>query len=317
MNAAGPISGRFFTFSMTQYFYYIVAALFLFACSSDKPNLTGAKGGAGVRSDVSGTLQQPGVDKTYALEITPKEATRKSILKLSSTGFDLSRTKIEWQVNGRPFTTQVPTQFDGADAAKGVTVQAKAMMQDQEVASNNVQIMNCPPEISRIKLMPEVFKPGDTLSVDVQGEDIDGDAISFLYEWTKNGETAGKGNRIGMPVKRGDNISVRVIPYDGTDYGNPIVLNREIRNLPPMIVEHQDFSFDDTTYTYQVKATDPDGDKLVYALESPPDGITIDPSTGLLKWVVPKEFKGKKDVLITVSDGNGGTAKYSLTISIR
>jgi len=304
---------------MTLYFYYIVSAFLLFACSSDKPDLIGAKGPSGARSDVSGTLQQPGaaVDKAYALEITPKAATRKTILNLKSTGFDLSRAQIEWLVNGRPLTSHVPTQFDGADAAKGATIQAKVMMQDREVVSNNVQIMNSPPEIRGIKLMPEVFNPGDTLSVDVQGEDIDGDAISFLYEWTKNGETAGKGSSIGTPLKRGDNISVRITPYDGTDYGNPVVLNREIRNLPPMIVEHKDFSFDDTTYTYQVKATDPDGDTLAYSLESPPDGVTIDPSTGLLKWVVPKEFKGKKDVSIAVSDGNGGIAKYSITISIR
>ena len=302
---------------MTHYFYYIFAAFILFACSSDKSDLPGAKGPSGARSDVSGTGQQPGVDKAYALEITPKEATRKSILKLSSIGFDLSRAKIEWLVNGRPFTTRVPMQFDGADVAKGAIVQVKVMMQDREVASNNVQIMNSPPEISRIKLMPEVFKPGDTLSVDVQGEDLDGDAISFLYEWTKNGEMAGKGSSIGTPIKRGDNISVRITPYDGTDYGNPVVLNREIRNLPPMIVEHKDFSFDGTTYTYQVKATDPDGDTLAYSLESPPDGVTIDPSTGLLKWVVPKEFNGKIDVWIAVSDGNGGTAKYSIAITIR
>jgi hypothetical protein len=302
---------------MTLYFYYMVAAFLLFACSSDKPDLTSARGRSAAKSDISGTLQQPGGDKTYALEITPKEATRKTILNLSSTGFDLSRAQIEWSVNGRPFTTRVPTQFDGADAEKGATVQAKVMLQDREVASNNVQIINTPPEITRIKLMPEVFNPGDTLSVDVQGKDIDGDAISFLYEWTKNGGTAGTGSSIGTPVKRGDNISVRITPYDGTDYGNPVVLNREIRNLPPMIIDHKDFSFDDTTYTYQVKATDPDGDTLAYSLESPPDGMTIDPSTGLLKWAVPKEFKGKKDVSIVVSDGNGGTAKYNISISIR
>ena len=84
-----------------------------------------------------------------------------------------------------------------------------------------------------------------------------------------------------------------------------------------MIIDHKDFSFDDATYTYQVKATDPDGDALAYSLESPLDGMTIDPSTGLLKWAVPKEFKGKKDVSIVVSDGNGGTAKYNISISIR
>jgi hypothetical protein len=302
---------------MIKLFPLIITAVLFFACSSDKPDLPGAKGPSGARSDVSGTLQQPGVDKAYALEITPQEATRKSILNLRSTGFDLSRAQIEWSVNGRPFTTRVPAQFDGADAEKGATVQAKVMLQDREVASNNVRIINSPPEITRIKLMPEVFKPGDTLSVDVQGEDLDGDAISFLYEWTRNGETAGKGSSIGMTVKRGDKVSVRITPYDGTDYGNPMVFNREIGNMPPMIVEHKDFSFDDTTYSYQVKATDPDGDTLAYSLESPPDGMTIDPSTGLLKWVVPKEFKGKKDVAIAVNDGNGGTAKYSMAITIR
>ncbi len=296
---------------------FVMTAVLFLSCSSDKPDLTSAKGRSATKSDISGTSQPPGIDKTYALEITPKEATRKTILHLSSTGFDLSRVQIEWSVDGRPFTTQVPTQFDGADAEKGATVQAKIMLQDREVASNNVQIINSPPEISRIKIMPEVFKPGDTLSVDVQGEDIDGDAISFLYEWTKNGETVGTGSSIGTPVKRGDNISVRITPYDGTDYGNPVVLNREIRNLPPMIIDHRDFSFDGMTYTYQVKATDPDGDTLAYSLESPQDGVTIDPSTGLLKWAVPKEFKGKKEVSIAVSDGNGGAAKYRVSIAIR
>jgi len=304
---------------MMKLFSLVITAVLLFACSSDKPASTGAKGPSEGRSDFSGTLQQPGaaVNDTYALEITPKEATRKSTLNLSSTGFDLSRAKIEWLVNGRPFTTRVPTQFDGADVVKGATVQVKVIMQDRAVTSNSVQLMNAPPAISGIKLMPEVFKPGDTLSIEVKGEDIDEDAVSFLYEWIKNGESAGKGSSIGTPLKRGDKISVRITPYDGTDYGNPVVLEREIRNMPPMIVEHKDFSFDDTMYSYQVKAMDPDGDTLAYSLESPPDGMSIDPSTGLLKWVVPKEFKGKKDVSIAVSDGHGGTAKYSIAITIR
>lgn len=317
MNAAGTISKRFFTYFMTHYLYYIVAAFIIFACSSDKPSPTKAERSSAASSDLSGTVQQTGVDKAYALEITPKEATRKSTLNLRSIGFDISGAKIEWLVNGSPFTTRVPAQFDAADVTKGATIQARVMMQGQEVVSNKVQIMNSPPEISGIKLMPEVFKPGDTLCVEVQCGDRDEDKVSFLYEWTKNGEVVGKESSIGTPLKRGDKVSVRITPYDGTDYGNPVVFEREIRNLPPMIVEHKDFSFDGTIYTYQVKAIDPDGDTITYSLESPPDGMTIDPSTGLLKWVVPKAFEGKKDVSISVSDGNGGTAKYSLTISIR
>jgi hypothetical protein len=70
-------------------------------------------------------------------------------------------------------------------------------------------------------------------------------------------------------------------------------------------------------YTYQVRASDPDGDALTYSMESPVKGMAIDPATGLLQWNVPAEFKGKTDVSITVGDGNGGTSTYSVTITIQ
>ena len=41
------------------------------------------------------------------------------------------------------------------------------------------------PELTSIKIMPEIFKAGDTLYVDVVGSDIDGDEVTILYEWTK------------------------------------------------------------------------------------------------------------------------------------
>jgi hypothetical protein len=251
------------------------------------------------------------------LELLPKEATRKSTLYLRTTGLDLSGAKIEWLVNGRPFTPLVPTQFDGADAAKGVAVQARVVVGGREVASNVVQIMNAPPEIVRLKVMPEVFKPRDVLSVETEGKDIDGDAVSFLYEWTRNGEPAGKGSRIETPIKRGDKVSVKVTPFDGENYGVPVVMNREIRNMPPVIVENKEFIFDGKACSYQVKASDPDEDTLQYSLEQAPGGMTIDKSTGLIKWSVPPDFKGEMDVSIIVNDGQGGIARCGQKITIK
>jgi hypothetical protein len=43
----------------------------------------------------------------------------------------------------------------------------------------------------------------------------------------------------------------------------------------------------------------------------------IDPSTGLMKWLVPKDFKGRKEVSIAVKDGQGGAARYQLLITIQ
>jgi PKD repeat protein len=55
-------------------------------------------------------------------------------------------------------------------------------------------------------------------------------------------------------------------------------------------------------YTYDVKATDPDGDTLTYSLTVKPTGMAIDPATGLIKWT-PKT-KGNYAVVVKVSDGD-------------
>jgi hypothetical protein len=283
-----------------------ILLLLLISCSSEKKP-----------GNVTESSEKPAAGAPYALELTPKEASRKTTLNLIANGFNISDAKIEWMVNGRPVTTLAPTQFNGADATKRDSVQARAVVGGREVRSNAVQIMNAPPEITKVKILPEVFKFNDTLSVEVEGNDADGDQVSFLYEWTKNGEPAGKAPSIEATVKRGDRVSVKGTSYDGESYGSSVVLNREIQNLPPMIIENNVFNFDGKIYSYQVKATDPDEDTLRYSLEVSPNGMTIDPSKGLINWPVPPEFKGEVGTIAVVDDGHGGIARYNLKIIIR
>jgi len=295
------------------------AALIVFVlfCSCQKqaePNRNPSLG-----TGVTGTTQllTPLTTEPYALEISPKTASRGSTVDLILTGFAISDAKIEWLLNGFPEESALPNQFTLSQAKKGDTLQARARIQGREILSNMIEIVNAPPEITSIKLHPERVAQGNTLSVDVAGSDIDGDPVSFMYEWTKNGEPAGNGERIEAPLKRGDRISVKVTPFDGESYGRSVVLDNEIQNLPPVIQEHQEFQFDGKVYTYQVKASDPDGDPLTYAIESPTEGMTINKSSGLLTWNVPSEFKGKKSVPVVVTDGQGGAARYVLNITIQ
>jgi len=56
----------------------------------------------------------------------------------------------------------------------------------------------------------------------------------------------------------------------------------------------------DELYTYNVDATDPDGDALTYSLDVKPSGMTIDSATGLIEWTPAAE--GDYDVVVKVSD---------------
>jgi hypothetical protein len=60
------------------------------------------------------------------------------------------------------------------------------------------------------------------------------------------------------------------------------------------------------TYTYNVTATDPDGDTLTYFLIISPAGMTINSTTGLINWTPTST--GDYDVTVEVSD-NGSPVK--------
>lgn len=171
---------------------------------------------------------------------------------------------------------------------------------------------NNPPIITKAKFRLENINNIDVFKVITEGSDKDGDPINYKYEWTKNNEPAGNGDSI-TGFKRGDKIAVKIIPFDGKDYGQPRTLNIEIKNATPKIIDHKEISFDGKSLSYQIKATDPDGDRLSYSLADAPKGMTID-STGLIKWQVgPKDY-GKHTVNVKVSDGQGGEVVYTLNI---
>jgi hypothetical protein len=302
---------------ITPLLWFLSLSLFLLlSCSSDNPSDTsGQKSSEGPGS--SSVTSRTGEDSgSFSIEISPGNATRNSTVRLLPHGFSLTEANIEWLVNGVPVQSP-PDQLRVSENRKGDTVQAKAVIQGKEIFSNTVSIGNAPPEISRVKILPEVFKPGDTLSVEVSGKDADGDEVTISYEWTKNGEPAGQGKQIEGTLRRGDKISVKITPFDGEDYGRPVVLHREILNLPPTIIDGRKHSFAGNLFTYQVKANDPDGDTLTYSLKSAPSDMTINPSTGLVKWDVPVRFTGKTSFTISVSDGHGGEAVQTFTFEIR
>lgn len=208
--------------------------------------------------------------------------------------------------------TQKPSEATGGGSAPVTTTPVPSVPNQLKA----VEAKNTPPELTKIKIMPEVFKSGDTLYIDAVAADADGDDVAIQYEWTKNKEAAGQDRQIGVPIKRGDKIDIKITPYDGKVYGRSVILHREIANLPPMIIADKNSRFEGNLFTYQVKASDADNDALAYSLKAAPAGMTIDKASGFLKWDVPEGFKGKASFTVSASDGHGGEAAQIFTFEV-
>ncbi len=67
---------------------------------------------------------------------------------------------------------------------------------------------------------------------------------------------------------------------------------------------------------YQVGAHDPDGDTLSYDLDSPPAGMTIDRTTGLISWTPTAAEAGAATATVRVLDGHGGSTLQAIALAV-
>ena len=251
------------------------------------------------------------------VRILPAVAFRGARLTLSATGFSLDDGEIEWKINGDLSPGERSGSLVTDSFRKGDSVQARVKIGGRMLFSNTVTLANAPPEIRSVRIVPETIRPGDSLAVEASGTDVDEDAVTFEYDWVKNGLPAGIGSRLEGPLKRNDAISVKITPFDGTAHGNFLILRREVLNYPPEIQGVAEALLSEEGYSCRIDAADGDGDPLTYALKEAPPGMTIGGATGAIRWPVPAGYTGKVPVMVSVSDGHGGEATYAMVVTIR
>ncbi|MBA7575288.1 hypothetical protein ES695_16755 [Candidatus Atribacteria bacterium 1244-E10-H5-B2] len=94
----------------------------------------------------------------------------------------------------------------------------------------------------------------------------------------------------------------------------PIVENQE----PEITSTPVKTATEGTEYTYDVEATDPDGDSLTYFLTTKPDGMSIDSGTGVISWIPGATQIGGNLVIVKVSDGVlSATQGFTVTVTKR
>ena len=70
-------------------------------------------------------------------------------------------------------------------------------------------------------------------------------------------------------------------------------------------------------YQYQVTASDPEGQALTYMLLVHPDGMTIDPNSGLVTWTPDSTQLGSNAVVVAAVDplGAGGSQSFAIIVN--
>ncbi|MGD9723617.1 MAG: putative Ig domain-containing protein [Pirellulales bacterium] len=154
----------------------------------------------------------------------------------------------------------------------------------------------------------------------VQATDPDGDAITYHFiEWPDWAEIDQQTGAIsGTPPEEGyyDFVIEARDGHGGTDrqHFTLHVTSGEPNDPPQIESEPTTVAFENRAYSYQVIASDPNGDRLQYYLSSPPPGMEIDRDTGLISWTPISP--GAVPVNIKVYDGQGGVAEQSFTLDV-
>jgi len=144
---------------------------------------------------------------------------------------------------------------------------------------------------------------------DVDATDPDGDTLTYSLTTSPTGMTIP--STTGLINWTPTSTGYYDVTVEVSDNGSPVLsttqsftihVGQAPVNQPPIITSTPITTATvDVLYTYNVNATDPNGDTLTYSLTTSPAGMTINSWNGLINWT-PTAI-GDYDVTVEVSDG--------------
>lgn len=319
----------------------VVALLSVFAIMkySGKPAVTGVPSGPSAVAPGPGKNAAEGAGGgstpliTIAMIAPPNPSSRTPlsvVYEISNPGGGPLTPTFRWYVDGSLVQEGPSNALQPGPYRKDASVYSEVALADQNVGGSAVKtpavvIVNGPPEVTSVNIEPENAVAGAIVSATPSGSDPDGDAITYTYQWRVNGNPVGApgGERTFSTagLRKNDIISAMVTYTDGIAGGVPVLSsNVRLQNRSPKITSAAPLEMTTSLYVYQVTANDPDGDRLTYRLNRFPAGMTIDASSGLIRWEPEKGqmFTGRNEaaVSVTVDDGDGGTDTQEFTLII-
>lgn len=298
----------------------LITALALPACSSEGKISAREEGARRGEQGAASPLNNTGQKTTGSLmvKIVPGSPTAMTDLQAISAG--KGRVTYGWGLNGRTIEGEYAAMLSKGKFTKGDTVTV-TVTGDGEEGTASVLIGSSPPKVTAVHYSPQYIYRGVDMTVTPEAIDPDGDYVTFKYTWSVNDVELPVHEPVlkGSAFKRGDKVSLSIIPSDNDGEGTPFVAEPFIiPNAPPRFISAPPTDFTGDSYVYHAAAEDPDGEALTYSLATAPAGMTIDNRSGMVTWKVGKEQAGTHTIEIVAQDPGGlrASQKYSLAITM-
>ena len=156
--------------------------------------------------------------------------------------------------------------------------------------------------------------------------DADGDALSYSASLSPTGNLPTGASFDGntrtftwIPsFTQAGNYNIRFAVSDnngGSDFKDAQITVNNVNRAPAITSTPATTATENSAYSYDVKASDADGDSLTFSLATSPTGMSINPNTGLISWTPSFAQSGSHSVVVQVSDG-AATPTQSFTIDV-
>jgi RHS repeat-associated protein len=271
------------------------------------------------------TNHAPVITSTPVVAVRVGEVYRYGVAATDPDAGDALSFALSWAPSGMAINAQTGLISWTPEAAQLGSHTVTARVQDAgglfAVQTFMVEVLpalpvNHPPAITSAPVTAAIV--GQTFSYDVDAIDPDaGDVLTYSLTTAPAGMTidAADGLIQWTPAQSGSaDVSVQVADAGGLMASQSFIITVTAANRPPVITSAPVIgATPGRAYSYQLVASDPDGDALTYELIAAPAGAVLD-AVGALRWDRP--VAGSHPVTIRVSDGQTyAEQQFTLTVT--
>ncbi|MFM6135265.1 MAG: putative Ig domain-containing protein, partial [Sphaerospermopsis kisseleviana] len=165
-----------------------------------------------------------------------------------------------------------------------------------------------------------VANVGSAYQYQVEAKDPDGQTLRYQLLESPQGMTIDAASGLlswTTPVNGNYQVVVAVFDPDGLGVTQGYTLTAKTNSLPVIRSTPGLEAVPNQIYRYNLQAFDPDGDSLGYSLDTTSQalGMTLD-TQGRLSWTPNNSQLGDHAVILTVTDGAGGTTQQTFTLKV-